>query len=245
MEHRNFQLDKEWNVVHYPTRPTGFGILIIGDDRSFVEADNSFWTQNEGRLSLMNHLKDAGYTIFYSNLYGKNWGSDKAVNLAKQLYENMIRTEILNGKIHLLAEGMGALVALKLLEEMHDNIRSIVLINPILSLKNKLVYEKDYKFFYKKFVREVALAYDLNWKEVEMYIEENDTKIKLSDNIPIKIIQILTRNQTHQDKGFLNEWSEQMGNKGRSVSISYLLPEKTQQLNQSIFNFFKSYQKTL
>ncbi len=37
MENRNFQLDTEWNIIHYPERPTGFGILIIGDERHYVD----------------------------------------------------------------------------------------------------------------------------------------------------------------------------------------------------------------
>ena len=66
-------------------------------------------------LQIQSLLKE-GYTVFYSNLYGKNWGSEKAVKLAKRLYEHIIRSEIMNDKIHIIAEGMGALVALKLLQ---------------------------------------------------------------------------------------------------------------------------------
>mgnify|MGYP000874259034 CR=1 FL=1 len=245
MEYRNFQLDKEWNVVHYPAQPTGFGILIIGDERNFVEKDHSFWTQNEGKLALLNHLKEIGYTVFYSNLYGENWGSDQAAKLAKQLYENMIRNEILNGKIHLLAEGMGALVAMKLVAEMPDKLRSIVLINPILSLENKLNYEKDQKFFYKKFIREFALAYDLSWKEVENHIQHHAAKIKFTQDIPIKIIRILTRNHSYRETSYLSEWSAQLKQEGKTISISYVLPEKMQQLNQSLVSFIKSYEHTL
>ena len=72
----------------------------------------------------------------------------------------MIRTEIMNDKIHIIAEGMGALVALKLLHNMNESIRSIVLINPILSLQHHLELEKDRKFFYKKLVKELANAYE-------------------------------------------------------------------------------------
>ena len=49
MESRNFQLDAEWNIVHYPEQPLGFGILIIGDERHFVDQNTSFWLQNEGK----------------------------------------------------------------------------------------------------------------------------------------------------------------------------------------------------
>ena len=49
MESRNFQLDTEWNIIHYPEKPQGFGILIIGDERHFVDGNTSFWMQNEGK----------------------------------------------------------------------------------------------------------------------------------------------------------------------------------------------------
>ena len=112
-------------------------------------------------------LQKAGYTIFYSNLYGKNWGSEKAVKLAKRLYEYMIRTEIMNEKIHVVAEGMGALAALKLLEEMNSSIRSIVLIESQYYLyKYHLELEKDHKFFYKKLLKELAYSFEQDEKQI-------------------------------------------------------------------------------
>ncbi|MEH7343607.1 hydrolase, partial [Bacillus sp. JJ1532] len=129
MESRNFRLDTEWNMIHYPNKPSGFGILIIGDDRHFVNEQGSYWTQNEGKAALLKMLNEEGYTIFYSNLYGKNWGSERAVKLARRLYEHLIRTEIINVKINIIAEGMGALIALKLIDEMGPQlIRTCILI---------------------------------------------------------------------------------------------------------------------
>ena len=49
MESRNFRLDTEWNIIHYPEKPQGFGILVIGDERHFVDQNSSFWLQNEGK----------------------------------------------------------------------------------------------------------------------------------------------------------------------------------------------------
>ena len=166
MEIRNFQLDTEWNIIHYPEQPQGFGILIIGDERHFVDESTSFWLQNEGKKSQLEKLQKSGYMIFYSNLFGKNWGCKKAVMLAKQLYEHVIRAEIMNEKIHVIAEGMGALVALKLFNEMGTSIRSIIFINPILSLKDHLALEKDHKFFYKKLVNELAFSYECGGKQI-------------------------------------------------------------------------------
>jgi pimeloyl-ACP methyl ester carboxylesterase len=245
MENRNFQLDTEWNVVHYPYQPTGFGILIIGDEKNFVEKDNSFWVQNEGKLSLINQLKDSGYTIFYSNLYGKNWGSDKAVMLAKQLYDYMIRHEILNDKIHLLAEGMGTLVALKLVKKMKHKFRSVVLINPIYSLKKQLEHEKDHKFFYKKLLREVSEAYELDFKEVENHFSQLDDLPEFAADCPIKIIHILAGNRTYKQSEVSVQVASKWEKEGISVSISYMLPEKKAQLDTNLIKFLKRNEQNL
>ena len=244
MEHRNFQLDTEWNIVHYPDQPIGFGILIIGDERSYVEKDGNFWTQNEEKQKFISQLKNEGYTAFYSNLYRKNWGSSRAVKLAKQLYEFIIRTEILNGKIHLFAEGMGALVALKLLNECKNHIRSVVLVNPILSLKHQLTHEKEHKFFYKKMLKEIAIAYGLDAKEVEDYVF-NLEEPTLPSGIPIKIIHILSGKRAFKQSLILKELIVKWEQEEKTVSVCYILPEKKSQLSHKSIRFFKGNQEKL
>jgi hypothetical protein len=245
MENRNFQLDTEWNVVHYPYQPTGFGILIIGDERNFVDKEFSFWTQNEGRLSLINDFKQAGYTAFYSNLYGKNWGSEKAVKLAKQLYFYMIRNEILNQKIHIFAEGMGALVALKLMKEMKQYIRSIVLLNPIYSLKTQLDQEREHKFFYKKLIKEIALAYDINPKSVEQMVHETESPPELPSDIPLKIIHILNGARSYKLSEISNTLTSRLEKEGTFISVSYILPDNVSQINKFTMNFLKNCENTI
>lgn len=244
MEHRNFQLDTEWNVVHYPDQPTGFGILIIGDERNFVEKDSNSWTQNDGKQRFISQLKGEGYTIFYSNLYGKNWGSERAVKLAKQLYDYMIRTEILNEKIHLYAEGMGALVAIKLMEEMKNKIRSAVLVNPVLSIKHQLDHEKEHKFFYKKLLKEIAQAYGIPPKQAEEILS-NREEPSLPSGIPIKIIHILANKRAYAQSSLFNDLLVQWENDEKSVSICYLLPEKKVELTNHAIRFIKSNEKIL
>jgi hypothetical protein len=245
MESRNFQLDAEWNIVHYPYKPTGFGILIIGDERSFVDRESSFWIQNESRLKLINHLKDAGYTIFYSNLYGKNWGSQKAVQLAKQLYFYIIRSEILNEKIHILAEGMGALVAGKLLKDMQQKVRSVAFINPIYSLKQHLEDEKEHKFFYKKLLREIAQAYDLDVKDVEEIFLETDQPAELPSTLPIKIIHLLNGPRSYKQSQISSALAEKAVKGGRTVSVNLILPEKENQLHHYLISFYKNFETEL
>lgn len=240
MENRNFQLDTEWNVIHYPYQPSGFGILIIGDERNFVDQENNFWVQNEGRLSLLNDLKNSGYTIFYSNLYGKNWGSDKSVQLAKQLYDYVIRSEILNEKIHLVAEGMGTLTALKLIDEMNQEIRSVVLINPILSLKQHLQLEKEHKFFYKKMLREIAAAFGMDYKEAEGNILEMEEEPRFTADCPLTIIHILAGKRAYQQSEISNQQKILWEKEGKKISITYMLPEKKSQIGTYLIKFFKS-----
>jgi hypothetical protein len=248
MENRNFKLDTEWNMIHYPEKPTGFGILIIGDERHFVDDKTSFWTQNEGKMALIDSLKNSGYTVFYSNLYGKNWGSDKAVKLAKRLYEFVIRTEIINHKIHLLAEGMGALVALKLMEEMNGNIRSVVLLNPVLSLKYHLEQEKEHKFFYKKLLKEVSHSYNAESNQIVEIMNRPETKDDWSQfhsEVPAKIIHVLAGNRAYKQSKLLNNLSVKWKNERVPVTISYLVPEKKQHLDAYIVNFMKGNEEVL
>jgi hypothetical protein len=246
MESRNFKLDTEWNMIHYPEKPKGFGVLIIGDERHFVDENSSFWTQNEGKQSFIQTLRDAGYTIFYSNLYGKNWGSDKAVQLAKRLYEYIVRTEIINQRIHLIAEGMGALVAIKLLVEMGGNIRSAVFLNPVLSLKHHLEQEKEHKFFYKKLVNELSISYGVEKSQVVEVISKNDHEFPVViSNIPVKIIHVLSGNRAYKQSNLLRQLSVKWRDDKAPITVSYMVPEKKKQIEQDVTRFFKGHEAEL
>ncbi|HEY2420242.1 MAG TPA: hydrolase [Neobacillus sp.] len=233
MENRNFQMDTEWNTIQYPDKPTGFGILIIGDERHFVDENKWFWTQNEGKHAIINQLKNWGYTIFSSNLYGRNWGSENAVDLAQRFYQYVIRSEILNHKIHILAEGMGALVALKLMEKMKGQIRSVVLLNPILSLKFHLDLEKEHKFFYKKLIRELCTAFNTDPQTFESNLSTMEGFIKLEGDIPVKIIHVLSGGKSHDQA---RQYKQVISD--REISPHYILPEKKQQLGPIFIKFF-------
>lgn len=245
MESRNFQLDAEWNIIHYPEQPQGFGILIIGDERHFVDRNTSFWMQNEGKNLQVKSLLQEGYTVFYSNLYGKNWGSDKAVKLAKRLYEYVIRSEIMNNKIHIIAEGMGALVALKLLHDMHGHVRSVVLINPILSLEHHLELEKDRKFFYKKLVKELSNAYELEGEQLIIQLKNVDDPTFFNSPVPIKIIHVLADSRAYKQSDLLNKLSQKWKSEKTPISICYVVPEKRLQIMNRIIRFIKSQEEYL
>jgi hypothetical protein len=240
MENRNFQMDTQWNIIHYPGKPTGFGILIIGDERHFVDDSKCFWTQNEGKLAIINQLKESGYTIFSSNLYGRNWGSDQAVDLAQRLYQQVIRSEILNNKVHLIAEGMGALVAVKLMEKMKGQLRSVVLLNPILSLKKHIELEKEHKFFYKKLVREVTAAHKIDPLLLVKELESMDDEVKLQFGVPIKIIHVMSSGKSYNQSKQLQQLLA-----NTDISPTYIVPEKKQQLGNMMKKFFNQFEKVL
>ena len=86
---------------------------------------------------------------------------------------------------------MGALVAAKLVPLFEASFRSVVMINPCLSLKEFFNREKNNKLFYKRFLKELKKAYHL--KESEL--EETISKIEIGNYkqmpVPTKIIYCL------------------------------------------------------
>jgi hypothetical protein len=245
MENRNFKLDTEWNMIHYSEKPNGFGILIIGDERHFVDEQNSFWVQNEGKQLLLNRLNQSGYTCFYSNLYGRHWGTKKSTKMAERLYHHIMRTEILNSKIHIIAEGMGALIALDLVNSLNDAIRSIVFINPVFSLKSQLELEKEHKFFYKKLLREISGAYNWEIGNIEDLLGNLENEVDEVPNIPLKIIHVLSGKRSYHQfdisKKIVAKWEED----NKEIQSTYLLPEKKLQIGTIITNFFHQFEKEL
>jgi hypothetical protein len=245
MESRNFKLDTEWNMIHYSEKPNGFGILIIGDERHFVDEQKSFWVQNEGKQILLNQLRQNGYTVFYSNLYGRHWGTRKATKMAESLYHQIMRTEILNSKIHIIAEGMGALVALDLMKPLKEKIRSIVFINPVFSLKCQLELEKEHKFFYKKLLREISQAYGFEIGNIEEQINLMEN-VKEFPQFPLKIIHVISGKRSYQlfelSKMMVSKWEEK---NSTTIQSSIILPEKKQQLGYVITRFFQQFENEL
>jgi pimeloyl-ACP methyl ester carboxylesterase len=232
-------------MIHYPEKPNGFGILVIGDERHFVSSKGSFWTQNVGKRSLLKKWKSEGYTIFYSNLYGRHWGSRKAVELAMRLCSHIIRNEILNGSFHVVAEGMGALVALKLISQPDSRIRSLVLLNPVFSLHTHLEQEKENKFFYKKLVAELENAYEMKVHQVIETLLSDDSTPMLKQDVPVKIIHVLSGNRSYKQSKILKDLSEVWEKEGYPVSISYLLPEKKLQVGSQTVHFFAKHEHVL
>ncbi|RHW43204.1 hydrolase [Neobacillus notoginsengisoli] len=243
MENRNFQLEGQWSAVYYPEKPTGFGVIIFGDERHYVDERTSFWSQNAGKRQIVTDLKEAGYTLFTSNFYGKNWGAENAVRLASTLYEFVMKNEILNRRIHILAEGMGTLAALAFAKEMNSQIRSIVLLNPILSIKHHLEQEKENKFFYRKITREIAHAYEIKMETAEKEIACLKEPV-LDLSIPIMVVHILSGGRSYSHARTSKNILSSSRTKP-SISEMYVMPEKAGQLGGDIVRFMSRYEKNL
>ncbi|MBD8067549.1 hypothetical protein [Bacillus sp. PS06] len=244
MNSRFFQLDGEWCVVHLPNKPNGFAVFVIGDKNHFVEENSSFWVQNLGRLQLIEYLLDQGYTVFYSNLYGKHWGSGRAVSLALRLYHIIVKTEILNKRIHILAEGMGSLVALQLMNDRLEHIRSVVMMNPCISMKQHLEDEKEHKFFYKNLVKELRSAYGFDESISKEEIERKLPSIEMSLKYPVKIWQTTT-NFLYRPEKHSRTYEEYREENKSPISLTYYLADKRFSIGQSICKFYQEYEKNL
>ncbi|GMB08903.1 hypothetical protein EDD69_10480 [Thermolongibacillus altinsuensis] len=232
IKQRFFQLSEQWCAIHVPKRPNGFALFILGDVSHFVESKTSLWTQHAGKRRMLHELCEYGYTIFYSHLYGANWGSEKAVQLAKQLIHYVLKSEILNNRIYILAEGMGALVALRLMDEMTEKIRAVAMLNPCLNLQAQLQYEKENKFFYKRLLQQLKQAYELEEEELKSCLP-SFSMMKVT--VPIKFWQISGVNQ-YPPSLHARKYAQLL-----SIPISYHLPERKYQFAQAIDDFYKRY----
>ncbi|WP_102347350.1 alpha/beta hydrolase [Bacillus sp. Marseille-P3661] len=244
IDRRFLKIDSEWNVVHLPEQPNGFAILIIGDRNHYVDESTSLWIQNPDRLQMLEMLRKKGYTIFYSNLYGRHWGSPKAVDLLIRFYQMLMRNEILNNKIHIIAEGMGALAALKFVKKMDSSVRSIVMMSPCIDLKKYMEHEKVNKLFYKHLLKELSFAYDIEERFVEQkVIKPFDVKYFTACQIPVKICQSTNRiSYNINDHGRMYERS--CGQQS-PISLTLHLFEKRFNITQNIIKFLTQYEKVL
>ncbi|MGN1386935.1 MAG: hydrolase [Bacillus sp. (in: firmicutes)] len=230
---RSFQYDEQWNIIYYPTKPSGFSVFIIGDHHHYVQKQDSYWLNHPSRFQLLKQLRKSGYTCFSSHLYGEHWGNDKAVQFAKDLYQIVMKAETLNEKIHLFAEGKGALVALKLFPLLQGCIRSVVLLNPCLSLKEKWALEKNHQIYFKPFLNEITKVFGDRTEQLE--------DIHTPINVPIKVIHVMGNDPKKQ---FLL-YQDLRKRNSAETEIVYLLPEKRYKVISEAVRFFKQYETVL
>ncbi|MBO9128662.1 alpha/beta hydrolase [Bacillus sp. 165] len=238
---RFFLLEGEPCVIHLPEKPNGFGILLLGDTNHFVDKSTSLWMQHAGKSRLLEHLRSKGYTIFSSNFYGRHWGSKKAIRLAKRLYYDVMRKEILNENIHIIAEGMGALLAIQLAAEL-SVIRSIAMINPCLDLKKHVELEKERKFFYKRLIRELKIAYEADETSIGALIEKQSFH-HYPSAVPVKVW--IAIHERKEFKALYREYERKREREGGLVSSSFYIQEAKYGIGNSICQFYKLYEKDL
>ncbi|WP_142302820.1 alpha/beta hydrolase [Bacillus sp. FJAT-45350] len=241
---RYFCIDGEWGIVHLPEKPNGFAVFILGDINHFVNKKTSFWVQHPDRKKYIEKLRDKGYTVFLSNLYGRNWGSKKAVQLAEHVYHVVMKKEILNSKIHLVAEGMGALVAINLIKKL-DNIRSVVFINPCLHLYHYYDKEKRNKLFFKRFCHELSLAHQIDEEFIEELLLKQKNTWASTKHMPIHIIH-----ETSHKRYSMDEHSKQFEHHrkkiGDPITLTIYLPGKPfSKYAKPTYTFFQKYEKEL
>ena len=234
---RSFSYDGQWNIMYYPKKPSGFSVFIIGDHHHYVSNLDSYWLQHPGRLQIIEQLQQKGYTCFSSNLYGEHWGNDKAVQLAETMYQYVMKQEILNHKIHILAEGKGALVALKLMKKYPEWIRSIVLMNPCLSIRQRWETEQERIVFLQPFMDELSKAYSVTKKDDEKYLDEKQIHV----TVPLKILHVLGNDMKKHLKMY-----KQLQKMNKSlVDVVYLLPEKRYKVALETIRFFNEHENVL
>lgn len=244
IDKRTFQIDKQWNIIHLPQRPNGFAVMIIGDCSHYVDAHTSLWKQSTERAHLIQSLKEQGYTIFYSNLYGRHWGSPQAVTLAKRLYHYVMKHEILNPNIHLIAEGMGTLVALRLMEEMESQIRSALFINPCIDLKHHFNHERQNRLFFKRLMREIGSAYHVEEMEVPFLIDRFFETKDLKAKTPVKIWHA-ARGVSFNFRDHSRPYEKRRLEINAPISLLIQVPENTFNPARAFREFFRENEKVI
>ncbi|OIJ10458.1 hypothetical protein BKP37_18140 [Anaerobacillus alkalilacustris] len=239
IKERFFLIGEEWNVIHLPKKPNGFAIFIIGDINHFVNSKTSSWHQRPDHYQFIEDLKNAGYTVIYSNLYGRHWGSAEACHFLHRIYDEVTKKEILNKKVHIIAEGMGALVAAQLIPTKESSFRSIVMINPCLNLSHYFQTEKRNKFFYKRFLKELKRAYSIETTELEKKISSMDINMYKAMPVPLKILHCMN-STPYTLENHVRPYEKLCNNENNSVEVAIFLKNKPfEQLAKPAIEFFK------
>lgn len=222
---RYFKVGDEWCVVYIPEKPNGFAIMLLGDVQHYVYENETYWLKHPERLVFVEQLLKKGYTIITSHFCGKHWGNDKAFEVARNLYHLVVKQEIINRKIHLIAEGIGGLLALKMMARMSQHIRSVTFINPCLYLYRHYKQEQKHKFFLKQFLRELALAYELKIAEVEEKLFKKNNEVAHDHQLPVQIFHD-TSNQRFNFKDHGRCYEIYRKEVGSPIELSLHLPGK-------------------
>ncbi|MGB8000124.1 MAG: hypothetical protein WCF60_08575 [Anaerobacillus sp.] len=236
---RAYQLDGEWTIVLVPERPNGFGVFIIGGLTHFVDSETSFWLQNHTRSRIIEELLEAGYTIYTSNLYGRHWGSPKAAKLTERIYNLVHKQEILNPKVHILAEGMGVLASNAFLKNRMSQVRSAALLNPCFDVKKLIQQEQENRLFYKRLLREIARGYEVESDNILQELDKQEIEVA---KCPIKIWHHSIRSPYSLEQ--IREYERLQEGDGSPIELA-LLSDSYQSLGKKMIRFFQFHEETL
>ena len=156
---RYFKWKGKWNVKFLPEQPNGFAVYLLSGQNGTVEESSCIWENHPEKRQFLDYLLASGYTVFTSELDPKQWGNEAVSTYCEQLVQHLLKTEILNKHIHLLAEGTGAITALKLVSRGRTAIRSMLFFNPCIYLEAYYEFECQNKLYYKKLKHELSQAY--------------------------------------------------------------------------------------
>lgn len=239
MDYRIFSLNKEYCIIHYPKKPNGFGILLIGPGTYDIQEGN-LRIVNQHRKYLIEDLCNEGYTVFFTNLDNNHLGNSVALEQVKDLYEHVKRNEILNEKIHLIAEDVGALLVKPFLNEKQHFVRSIIFINPVFSLKWIIDDTLNQPFLFKKLLHDLKKTYHLSDEECEKFIKNQQNEF-IYLTTPYKIIHILGHGKRDEEQ--INRYQQMI----RPISdrIQVVFPEKQYKISTIALKLFKEAEKQL
>ncbi|MGG4040770.1 hydrolase [Bacillus smithii] len=245
MQQKIFQHDREWCIVHYPVKPNGFAVMILGDQNHYVTEKGSFWMENETRRDWIDQLTKSGYLVFYSNFFGAHWGSEKAVESALNLYHYIKRQEIINQRIHILAEGTGALLLKNMLTGIQSNLRCAVVITPCISLRLHNEQERKQKFFLKKFRKEISVAYQVEEKEWEKVIQKDTVIPLIKTKNPLYFIEIIGHPSYKGQLEIVQSVCKERMRNHLPVKLEFFLPEKRPLIIRKCLRYFREHEKEL
>ena len=247
MIHARFiRIEEQWNVIYLPERPNGFAAFLLGDNALVVEEDTSDWEQHPEKHLFLQNLLNRGYTVVASSFYNRHWGSYRAYQLLKQLYHLVLKQEILNKKIHLFAEGTGALLALRWLNEYADQTRSCYFVNPCFSLYEFYQQEQENKLYFKRFLKELEASYHKDKKEMDAtWIQSITPEMKTKEIPPLSIHCHMQENRfpiSKHSRPFQKKLADQ------EVFVNLRIhgnDNSFYKAAQSVFPFYKKYEKQL
>ncbi|MEQ6375480.1 hypothetical protein RZN22_02910 [Bacillaceae bacterium S4-13-58] len=243
---RMFHLKQEPCFVHVPNKPNGFAILYLGDQGQRVDEDHTFWWENPNRKEILRGLLDQGYVLFTSRLFMDHWGNDRSIELLDHLYHKVVRTEIINSRIHVLAEGMGALAALKWGSKSNQYIRSFVFLSPCIDLNEYYKKESENRVGKQRIRKQIAKAYNMEKEDLDEIEKQEETIFEDYNEWISTIPSILfqdPKDGSYPVESHGRKWESKLQEEDTAVIIKFIFKEDYHTLPQKMKEFLREWEK--